>query len=166
MASASLRTPLALDVTSLSRPAGPTARTRRAARRPTASCCLSKAFVGRFEMCFGRHICRSHDTKTRSTIYTTARRWSHSSCGSIVKVTCGPTFRLWLRSFRGFDFPCRLVASSLHPAGYPMRSFVRCYRISWFIGNGWYSPALKNRMRDLNKWPPPEKYTTLGPKYD
>ncbi|CAJ1375602.1 unnamed protein product [Effrenium voratum] len=43
--------------------------------------------------------------------------------------------------------------------GYPMRSFVRCYRISWFIGNGWYSPALKNRMRDLNKWPPPEKYT-------
>ncbi|CAK9025898.1 unnamed protein product [Durusdinium trenchii] len=43
--------------------------------------------------------------------------------------------------------------------GFPMRSFVRCYRISWFINNGWYSPALKNRMRELNKWPPPEKYT-------
>lgn len=43
--------------------------------------------------------------------------------------------------------------------GVPARSFVRCYRISWFISNGWYSPALKNRMRDLNKWPPPEKYT-------
>lgn len=46
--------------------------------------------------------------------------------------------------------------------GFPMRSFVRCYRISWFINNGWYSPALKNRMRELNKWPPPEKYTTTG----
>ncbi len=36
---------------------------------------------------------------------------------------------------------------------------------SWLLcrcrGNGWYSPALKNRMRDLNKWPPPEKYTWL-----
>lgn len=43
--------------------------------------------------------------------------------------------------------------------GVPARSFIRCYRISWFISNGWYSPALKNRMRELNKWPPPEKYT-------
>eukprot|EP00931_Biecheleriopsis_adriatica_P050376 TRINITY_DN29160_c0_g1_i1.p1 TRINITY_DN29160_c0_g1~~TRINITY_DN29160_c0_g1_i1.p1 ORF type:complete len:510 (+),score=100.55 TRINITY_DN29160_c0_g1_i1:35-1531(+) len=43
--------------------------------------------------------------------------------------------------------------------GYPMRNFVRCYRVSWFITNGWYSPSLKNRLRDLNKWPPPAKYT-------
>ncbi|CAE6944169.1 unnamed protein product [Symbiodinium sp. CCMP2592] len=43
--------------------------------------------------------------------------------------------------------------------GFPMRNFVRCYRVSWFITNGWYSPALKSRMRELNKWPPPEKYT-------
>lgn len=52
----------------------------------------------------------------------------------------------------------------LNARGYPMRNFVRCYRVSWFITNGWYSPALKSRMRELNKWPPPEKYTSPGLK--
>lgn len=47
----------------------------------------------------------------------------------------------------------------LNSRGYPMRNFVRCFRVSWFITNGWYSPSLKKRVRDLNKWPPPEKYT-------
>ena len=54
------------------------------------------------------------------------------------------------------------LADSRLLTGFPMRNFVRCYRVSWFITNGWYSPALKSRMRELNKWPPPEKYTTLG----
>merc|ERR1712050_139092 len=40
-----------------------------------------------------------------------------------------------------------------------MRSFVRCYRISWFLTNGWYSPAYASRLRDLNRWPPPAKYS-------
>mmetsp|Transcript_57088 Transcript_57088/g.158058 ORF Transcript_57088/g.158058 Transcript_57088/m.158058 type:complete len:434 (-) Transcript_57088:66-1367(-) len=44
------------------------------------------------------------------------------------------------------------------PTGYPMRNFVRCYRVSWFLTNGWYTPALQKRQRELNKWPPPEKY--------
>merc|ERR1712232_1279718 len=43
--------------------------------------------------------------------------------------------------------------------GYPDKSFVRCYRISWFITNGWYSPAYEKRQRELNKWPPPERYS-------
>jgi len=43
--------------------------------------------------------------------------------------------------------------------GYPMRNFVRCYRVSWFLTNGWYSPALAGRIHDLNTWPPPKKYT-------
>mmetsp|Transcript_23212 Transcript_23212/g.41922 ORF Transcript_23212/g.41922 Transcript_23212/m.41922 type:complete len:496 (-) Transcript_23212:37-1524(-) len=47
----------------------------------------------------------------------------------------------------------------LSPRGYPMRNFVRCYRVGWFITNGWYSPGLKSRIRELNKWPPPSKYT-------
>jgi len=44
------------------------------------------------------------------------------------------------------------------PLGSPSKTFVRCYRISWFLTNGWYSPALQNRRRDLDKWPPPKKY--------
>jgi len=47
----------------------------------------------------------------------------------------------------------------ISPRGFPMRNFVRCYRVSWFITNGWYSPGMKNRIRELNKWPPPGKYT-------
>lgn len=43
--------------------------------------------------------------------------------------------------------------------GFPMRNFVRCYRVSWFLVNGWYTPALQKRMRELNKWPPPKKYS-------
>eukprot|EP00933_Yihiella_yeosuensis_P032568 TRINITY_DN2618_c6_g1_i1.p1 TRINITY_DN2618_c6_g1~~TRINITY_DN2618_c6_g1_i1.p1 ORF type:complete len:520 (+),score=90.68 TRINITY_DN2618_c6_g1_i1:68-1561(+) len=43
--------------------------------------------------------------------------------------------------------------------GYPMRAFVRCFRVSWFLANGWYSPSFKNRIHELNKWPPPKKYT-------
>lgn len=45
------------------------------------------------------------------------------------------------------------------PTGWPHRDFVRCYRIAWFLDNGWYTPALKSRMRELNKWPPPKKYS-------
>lgn len=44
-------------------------------------------------------------------------------------------------------------------AGSPMRSWVRCYRVSWFMTNGWYSPALLSRKRELEKWPPPKRYT-------
>lgn len=44
------------------------------------------------------------------------------------------------------------------PKGWPMRQFVRCFRISWFLNNGWYNPGLIKRMRDLDKWPPPSKY--------
>jgi len=42
--------------------------------------------------------------------------------------------------------------------GYPMRNFIRCYRVSWFLTNGWYTPGYASRIRELNKWPPPEKY--------
>jgi len=45
------------------------------------------------------------------------------------------------------------------PTGHPHRNFVRCYRISWFLVNGWYSPGYTKRLRDLNKWPPPKKYS-------
>lgn len=44
------------------------------------------------------------------------------------------------------------------PLGSPSRTFVRCYRVSWFLTNGWYSPALLSRRRELEKWPPPKKY--------
>merc|ERR1712178_191150 len=47
----------------------------------------------------------------------------------------------------------------LSTRGTPFRSWVRCYRVSWFLTNGWYSPALKSRLRELDKWPPPAKYT-------
>lgn len=46
---------------------------------------------------------------------------------------------------------------SIH--GTPSSTWVRCYRVSWFLSNGWYTPALLKRLRELNKWPPPEKYT-------
>lgn len=42
--------------------------------------------------------------------------------------------------------------------GTPNRMWVRCYRVSWFLANGWYSPALTKRIYDLDKWPPPKKY--------
>jgi len=45
------------------------------------------------------------------------------------------------------------------PLGTPSKSFVRCYRISWFLVNGWYSPGLQSRRRELDKWPPPKKYS-------
>jgi len=45
------------------------------------------------------------------------------------------------------------------PRGHPMRNFVRCYRVSWFLTNGWYNPGLAKRTRELNKWPPPKKYS-------
>mmetsp|Transcript_96793 Transcript_96793/g.166898 ORF Transcript_96793/g.166898 Transcript_96793/m.166898 type:complete len:440 (-) Transcript_96793:73-1392(-) len=47
----------------------------------------------------------------------------------------------------------------LSPRGLPMRTYVKCFRISWFFTNGWYSPALQKRIRELHKWPPPKKYT-------
>mmetsp|Transcript_32088 Transcript_32088/g.99994 ORF Transcript_32088/g.99994 Transcript_32088/m.99994 type:complete len:510 (-) Transcript_32088:103-1632(-) len=45
------------------------------------------------------------------------------------------------------------------PSGQPMQAFVRCYRVSWFLTNGWYSPGLKSRLRELNRWPPPKQYS-------
>lgn len=44
--------------------------------------------------------------------------------------------------------------------GRPMRTFVRCFRVSWLLSNGWYSPAYRKRLLDLNRWPPPAKYKT------
>jgi len=44
------------------------------------------------------------------------------------------------------------------PSGKPSRSFVRCYRVSWFLTNGWYTPGLLKRRRELEMWPPPKKY--------
>lgn len=44
------------------------------------------------------------------------------------------------------------------PSGMPMKNFVRCYRVSWFFVNGWYTPALLKRRRELDQWPPPPKY--------
>lgn len=43
-------------------------------------------------------------------------------------------------------------------SGMPISSFVRCYRVSWFFTNGWYTPALLKRRRELDRWPPPQKY--------
>mmetsp|Transcript_34704 Transcript_34704/g.77895 ORF Transcript_34704/g.77895 Transcript_34704/m.77895 type:complete len:484 (+) Transcript_34704:57-1508(+) len=43
--------------------------------------------------------------------------------------------------------------------GQPARIFVRCFRLSWFLTNGWYNPGFTNRLRELDKWPPPEKYS-------
>jgi len=59
-------------------------------------------------------------------------------------------------------YNCTSVESfELHisPRGYPDRLFVRCYRVSWFITNGWYSPGYVSRFRELSKWPPPKKYS-------
>merc|ERR1711862_920346 len=47
----------------------------------------------------------------------------------------------------------------LSTGGLPMRQWVRCFRVSWFLTNGWYTPAMRNRIRELDKWPPPSKYT-------
>jgi hypothetical protein len=45
------------------------------------------------------------------------------------------------------------------PKGRPSKTFVRCYRVSWFMANGWYSPMIQQRMSLLSKWPPPKKYS-------
>jgi len=44
------------------------------------------------------------------------------------------------------------------PRGFPHRTFVRCYRLSWFLANGWYNPGLQKRKNEMSKWPPPKKY--------
>jgi hypothetical protein len=44
------------------------------------------------------------------------------------------------------------------PRGLPMPIFRRCFRVSWFLTHGWYNPGLVNKIRDLNKWPPPKQY--------
>jgi len=43
-------------------------------------------------------------------------------------------------------------------SGRPSTTFLRCYRVSWFIANGWYNPGLQKRLLDLNRWPPPKSY--------
>jgi hypothetical protein len=47
----------------------------------------------------------------------------------------------------------------LSTLGTPSRIWTRCFRVSWFLANGWYSPALTKRIRDLDNWPPPKRYT-------
>merc|ERR1719326_213194 len=45
--------------------------------------------------------------------------------------------------------------------GWPMRAFIRCWRVSWFLANGWYNPGYAKKpgiLRSLEKWPPPKKY--------
>jgi hypothetical protein len=42
--------------------------------------------------------------------------------------------------------------------GKPSKMFVRCYRVSWLMSNGWYSPMVEERMSMLDKWPPPKRY--------
>merc|ERR1712100_711062 len=45
--------------------------------------------------------------------------------------------------------------------GWPMRAFIRCWRVSWFLANGWYNPGYAKKpgiLRNLEKWPPPKKY--------
>merc|ERR1712194_187267 len=39
--------------------------------------------------------------------------------------------------------------------GWPVRSFIRCQRIAWFLANSWYKAEYVDRMHLLNKWPPP-----------
>eukprot|EP00397_Hematodinium_sp_SG-2012_P038222 GEMP01041547.1.p1 GENE.GEMP01041547.1~~GEMP01041547.1.p1 ORF type:complete len:317 (+),score=46.99 GEMP01041547.1:408-1358(+) len=45
--------------------------------------------------------------------------------------------------------------------GFPNRQFVRCYRVAWFIQQGWYNPgyARPEMVAMLDKWPPPKRYT-------
>merc|ERR1711959_186726 len=45
-----------------------------------------------------------------------------------------------------------------NPKGRPTGNFVRCYRVSWFMANGWYSPMIFDRLHLLDKWPPPKRY--------
>jgi hypothetical protein len=42
--------------------------------------------------------------------------------------------------------------------GKPSKQFVRCFRVAWFMSNGWYSPMVLSRVHLLDKWPPPKKY--------
>ena len=51
------------------------------------------------------------------------------------------------------SFEMRLSAQ-----GFPMPIFRKCFRISWFLVNGWYNPGYLNKLRDLTTWPPPKSY--------
>lgn len=51
------------------------------------------------------------------------------------------------------DFEMRIT-----PKGLPLRNFVKCWRISWLLANGWYTPAYLKRGADLVRWPPPKRY--------
>jgi hypothetical protein len=42
--------------------------------------------------------------------------------------------------------------------GKPSKTFARCFRVAWFMANGWYSPMVLSRVHLLDKWPPPKKY--------
>eukprot|EP00930_Biecheleria_cincta_P050632 TRINITY_DN35816_c0_g1_i1.p1 TRINITY_DN35816_c0_g1~~TRINITY_DN35816_c0_g1_i1.p1 ORF type:complete len:478 (-),score=77.68 TRINITY_DN35816_c0_g1_i1:16-1419(-) len=46
----------------------------------------------------------------------------------------------------------------LSTKGWPMRSFVRCYRVAWLLLNDHYSSEMLNQLELLDKWPPPKKY--------
>jgi len=47
----------------------------------------------------------------------------------------------------------------LSKKGWPMRSFVRCFRVAWLLLNNWYKPQVINQTNLLDKWPPPKKYS-------
>eukprot|EP00435_Cladocopium_sp_Y103_P022921 s2924_g5.t1 len=47
----------------------------------------------------------------------------------------------------------------LSKKGWPMRSFVRCFRVAWLLLNNWYKPQVINQTSLLDKWPPPKKYS-------
>lgn len=47
----------------------------------------------------------------------------------------------------------------LSKKGWPMRSFVRCFRVAWLLLNGWYTPQVIDQTSLLDKWPPPKKYS-------
>lgn len=43
--------------------------------------------------------------------------------------------------------------------GRPDKKLVRCWRVQWFMANGWYNPGLVKKIPTLlDKWPPPKKY--------
>jgi len=49
----------------------------------------------------------------------------------------------------------------LSPQGWPDRTFVQCYRVGWFLKQGWYNPgyAQDEILALMKVWPPPKQYT-------
>ncbi|CAJ1393574.1 unnamed protein product [Effrenium voratum] len=65
-----------------------------------------------------------------------------------------------MKEFRKFNCTSQEAFEvRLSPKGWPMRSFVRCFRVAWFLLNDWYTPKVINQTHLLDKWPPPKKYS-------